>query len=164
MIRPDPRTLRQALGRFPTGVTVVSTRTDDGAKLGFTANSFSSVSLDPPLLLVCPGRRLSSFDAFRACRHFAVSVLAEDQEDLSTHFATYQGDRFATVPHDTDLHGVPVLTGAAARFSCRTAQVIPAGDHCVLIGEIIDMEDGELPGLGFAQGRYFRAAPHLERT
>ncbi|WP_238365704.1 flavin reductase family protein [Mesobacterium pallidum] len=157
MIRLDPRALRQALGRLPTGVTVVTTRAADGAPLGFTANSFSSVSLDPPMLLVCPGRRLSSFDAFVICRHFAVSALAGDQEDLSIHFATCPGDRFAGVAHRTDLNGVPILSGAAATFSCQTAQAIPAGDHCVLIGKIMDMTDGRMPALGFAHGRYFQS-------
>lgn len=151
----DPIDLRQAFGRFMTGVTVVTARAGDGAAVGFTANSFSSVSLDPPMLLVCPGRFLSSHDVFETCRHFAVSVLAEGQEEVSNTFAGFKGDRFARVEHRDDCHGVPVIGGAVAQFSCRTAQAIPAGDHSILIGEVVWMSDNGGRGLGYAEGRYF---------
>lgn len=151
----DPIDLRQAFGRFMTGVTVVTTRADDGAPVGFTANSFSSVSLAPPMLLVCPGRFLSSHDVFETCRHFAVSILAEGQEEVSNTFAGFKGDRFARVAHHEDCHGIPVIDGAVVLFSCRTAQVIPAGDHSILIGEVAQMSDTGGRGLGYAEGRYF---------
>ncbi|MCC5960125.1 MAG: flavin reductase family protein [Rhodobacteraceae bacterium] len=155
MTRIDPHALRHAFGSFMTGVTVVTTRAPDGTPVGFTANSFSSVSLDPPLLLVCPGKFLSCHDAFHAAGYFAVSVLAEGQEDVSNIFASHSGDRFARVAYDTDLHEVPLIRGAVARFSCTTWQTIPAGDHSILLGRIIALEHTGGAGLGYGGGRYF---------
>ena len=158
----DPRELRTAFGRFMTGVAVVTTRAPDGAPLGFTANSFSSVSLDPPLLLVCPGKFLSSHATFAACRHFAVNILAEGQEAVSNIFASFRGDRFARVSHHDDLHGIPVLDGVTARFSCVTHKVVDAGDHAILLGRVAAFEHNEAPGLGYVGGRYFSLG--LERA
>ena len=151
----DRGALRQAFGSFLTGVTVVTTRNGAGEPVGFTANSFASVSLDPPLLLVCPARSLSSFAAFARCSHFAVNVLAEGQEDVSNTFAGFKGDRFARVAWRSDGHGSALLEGAAAQFSCRTSQIIPAGDHVVLIGAVEQFAASEQRGLGFAAGSYF---------
>lgn len=155
MSRIDARELRSAFGAFITGVTVVTTRDADGSPVGFTANSFSSVSLEPPLLLVCPGRFLSSFEVFRNCSHFAVSVLAEGQEQVSNIFAGFKGDRFAQIPHEAGENGVPVISGAAASFSCTTEQVIPAGDHCILMGRVDRFSHSAKRGLGYSSGRYF---------
>ncbi|MGI9435396.1 MAG: flavin reductase family protein [Geminicoccaceae bacterium] len=149
------RPLRDAFGSFITGVTVVTTVDGSGQPLGFTANSFSSVSLDPPLLLVCPGRFLTSFSVFEACSAFAVSVLAEGQEDISNTFASFKGDRFREVAWSPDVHGVPVIDGAAAHFSCKTSKVIPAGDHVVLIGAVQDYACSDATGLGYVGGQYF---------
>lgn len=151
----DPRNLRDAFGRFMTGVTVVTTRGADGVPVGFTANSFSSVSLDPPLLLVCPGRFLSSFETFRTCDSFAVSVLAEGQQEVSNTFASFKGDRFARVAHSVDCHDIPVIDGAVAQFSCRTHQVVKAGDHVVLLGQVVAFDAQDRPGLGYLRGQYF---------
>lgn len=158
----DLRALRSAFGCFMTGVTVVTTRAPDGALCGFTANSFSSVSLDPPLLLVCPGRNLSTFKTFAECTHFAVNVLAEGQEDISNTFAGFKGDRFARVRHRPDGQGNPLIDGAAAQFSCATWQSLPAGDHQILIGEVKDFTHSDAPGLGYAGGQYFSLG--LERA
>lgn len=158
----DPRALRTAFGRFMTGVTVVTTRAPDGTLCGFTANSFSSVSLDPPLLLVCPGKFLSTFQSFADCSRFAVNVLAEGQEDVSNTFASFKGDRFAQVPHTIDAHGIPLIEGAIAQFSCTTWQSLPAGDHQILIGEVTEFTQTETPGLGYAGGQYFSLG--LERA
>lgn len=155
----NPRALRNAFGSFMTGVTVVTTRAHDGTPVGFTANSFASVSLDPPLLLVCPGKFLSCFEMFQNAEHFAVSVLAAGQEDISTTFASFKGDRFARVAHDPDLHGVPLIRGAAAQFSCRKWQAVPAGDHSVLLGRVIAFDHTGNPGLGYGGGRYFSMKP-----
>lgn len=151
----DPRALRTAFGRFMTGVTVITTCDTSGLPVGFTANSFTSVSLDPPLLLVCPGRFLSSFEVFTACSRFAVSILAEGQEDIANTFAGYKGDRFARVAHRLDDHGIPVIDGAIAHFSCTTHQVLPAGDHSILIGEVTGFTETDAPGLGYAGGQFF---------
>ncbi|MGH1483636.1 MAG: flavin reductase family protein [Geminicoccales bacterium] len=149
------RPLRDAFGSFITGVTVVTTVDGSGQPLGFTANSFSSVSLDPPMLLVCPGRFLTSFPVFSACSAFAVSILAEGQEDISNIFASFKGDRFADVAWSPDVHGIPVIDGAAAHFSCETAEAIAAGDHMVLIGAIRDYACSDAQGLGYVGGQYF---------
>ena len=158
----DPRALRSAFGRFMTGVTVVTTRDKNGNPLGFTANSFSSVSMDPPLLLVCPGKFLSSYATFAGCEHFAVNILAEGQEDVSNIFASFKGDRFAKVTHHDDLHGIPVLDGALARFSCSMHSFTEAGDHGILVGRIRDFEQHDGHGLGYASGQYFSLG--LERA
>lgn len=151
----DPRQLRNAFGSFLTGVTVVTAVDGDGKPYGFTANSFSSVSLDPPMLLVCPGRFLSSFPVFEQCQHFAVSILAEGQEAVSNTFAAFKGDRFAQVDWQPGPQGVPLIDGATAQFACKTAQVLPAGDHIILLGEVIQFAQSGARGLGYAAGRYF---------
>jgi flavin reductase (DIM6/NTAB) family NADH-FMN oxidoreductase RutF len=151
----DPRALRDAFGRFMTGVTVVTTCDAVGTSVGFTANSFASVSLDPPLVLVCPGRFLSSYTAFSACTHFGISILAEGQQEAASVFAGFKGDRFARIAHRFDEHGIPLIDGAIAQFSCRTHQIVPAGDHCILIGEVTGVAETDAPGLGYARGQFF---------
>jgi flavin reductase (DIM6/NTAB) family NADH-FMN oxidoreductase RutF len=158
----DPVLLRAAFGSFPTGVTVVTTRAADGTMLGFTANSFASVSLDPPLLLVCPGKTLTSAAAFQSCTRFAVSVLAEGQEDVANTFAGYPGDRFAKVNWTADASGMPLIDGAAAQFSCMSRNIVDAGDHVILIGEVDAFTHSGKRGLGFSAGRYFSLG--LERA
>ena len=158
----EAKALRDAFGSFPTGVTVVTTLDPSGNPVGFTANSFTSVSLDPPLLLVCPGKFLSSFEVFEKCSAFVVNILAEGQEDVSNTFAGYKGDRFAKVDWTPDARGVPVLAGTAAHFSCRTHEVIPAGDHAILIGAVDDMAHSDRRGLGYVSGGYFSLG--LERA
>ncbi|MEP3112094.1 flavin reductase family protein [Nisaea sp.] len=155
MTQFDPKALRQAFSVFPTGVTIVTARADDGTPVGFTANSFTSVSLDPPLLLVCPGRYLSSFPVFETCSRFAVNVLADGQEALSDTFARFGGDRFAQAAWTDDPDLPPVFHGVAAHFLCTTHQIIPAGDHVVLMGEVEAFERSERLGLGFAEQNYF---------
>lgn len=162
MTQIDPRALRNAFGGFLTGVTVVTAVRDDGTPVGFTANSFSSVSLDPPLLLVCPGKFLSSYDTFAKCTHFAVNILAEGQEAISNIFASFKGDRFAHLPHQIDAHGVPLIDGAVAQFSCSAEQIIPAGDHCILIGRVHEFTHNTGAGLGYVNGQYFSLG--LERA
>ena len=151
----DPTALREAFGQFPTGVTVVTAVAGDGTPVGFTANSFSSVSLDPPLLLVCPGRSMNCFSIFETCRNFAVNILAEGQQDISNTFAKEQGDRFSEIVWRQDPTGMPLIDGAAVQFSCTTHQVVDAGDHIILIGAIGTVVTSEHPSLGFVSGGYF---------
>ncbi len=151
----DHRALRRAFGSYPTGVTVVTTVTEDGTPLGFTANSFASVSLNPPLLLVCPARSLTSFPVFESCADFSVNILAEGQEDISNIFASFKGDRFSTIPWQPDAAGCPLIGGAAASFSCSTRGTMEAGDHVVLMGEVRDFAQSGERGLGYAAGAYF---------
>jgi len=138
-----------------TGVTVVTTVRPDGAPVGFTANSFTSVSLDPPMLLVCPGRHLSSFDVFQDATHFAVNILAEGQEAVSNLFATSVPDRFTQVGWAPDTHGNPLIEGRAAGFSCAASQRVQAGDHQILIGEVLGFDHADLRGLGYCNSGYF---------
>ncbi|MEM9355981.1 MAG: flavin reductase family protein [Pseudomonadota bacterium] len=151
----DLRDLRKAFGRFLTGVTIVTTLDGESNPVGFTANSFSSLSLEPPMLLVCPGRFLSSYAIFEGCNEFAVSILAEGQEDVSNIFAGYKGDRFARVDWQPNQSGIPLISGAAAHFSCETVKTVPAGDHMILIGQVTDYQSFGRRGLGYAEGQYF---------
>ena len=151
----DTRELRNAFGSFMTGVTVVTAVSESGEKVGFTANSFTSVSVDPALLLVCPGNNLSSFDIFNNCKHFAVNILAEDQQDISNTFASAKGDRFEGIGWHSDENGCPIIDGTVAYFSCTTYSNIPAGDHILLVGQISDFKSNEKLGLGYAKGGYF---------
>ena len=151
----DPRELRNAFGSFMTGVTVVTAVSKSGERVGFTANSFTSVSMDPPLLLVCPANKLSSFDVFDQCEHFAVSILAEEQQHASNTFAGSSGDRFSDVAWTADEFGTPLIDGAVTHFSCSTFQKVPAGDHLLLVGQVEAFKTTEKQGLGYARGGYF---------
>ncbi|MCB1620242.1 MAG: flavin reductase family protein [Thiothrix sp.] len=163
MTRPDPNSnLRQAFGAFMTGVTVVTTRTGGGLPIGFTANSFTSVSLDPPLLLVCLSLNMHSLPAFLECEHFAVSILSEQQQDISNRFASYMGDRFAGTRWQADSFGMPLIEAATAWFSCSIHQRMEAGDHLILIGQVENFATNEVPGLGYSNQGYFSLG--LERS
>ena len=150
----DQRHLRQALGRFATGVTVIATRTVEGKLEGLTANSFSAVSLDPPLVLWSLRRNAPSLDSFLNSGYFAVSVLAANQSDLSRHFATPAEDKFATAAHAAGLGGCPVLQDALASFECSTEHTVVGGDHIIFIGRVhrATYRDGE--PLIFSAGQY----------
>lgn len=151
----DPKELRNAFGKFMTGVTVVTTVDSSGSPIGFTANSFSSVSLDPPLLLVCPAKSLSSFDIFSNCSHFHVSVLADNQEPISNIFASNHEDRFSDVEWTPDENGCPKIDNALASFSCSREQSIEAGDHIIMLGKVTNYASTEGQGLGYGEGGYF---------
>lgn len=154
----DPRLLRDAFGAFLTGVTVVTTHNEAGQPLGFTANSFTSVSLDPPLLLVCLAKTSRNFAAMTTATGFAVNVLSEGQKDVSNTFARPVEDRFAAVDWRAGPHGSPVFAGAAAWFDCAMHQIVDAGDHVILIGRVEAFENSGLTGLGYARGGYFSPA------
>ncbi|MGG1949247.1 flavin reductase family protein [Trinickia sp. NRRL B-1857] len=150
----DIAEFRRALGAFVTGVTVVTTIQPDGSPRGFTANSFTSVSLDPPLILVCIARTASSYEVFSQTRHFAISVLAEDQKAVSGVFASKAADKFTQVAWHTRLTGAPVMDGAAASFDCVTHEVVDAGDHIILIGRVVDFLHTASSPLGYCRGAY----------
>ncbi|SIT37318.1 Nitrilotriacetate monooxygenase component B [Paraburkholderia ribeironis] len=145
---------RRALGAFVTGVTVVTTIQPDGSPRGFTANSFTSVSLDPALILVCIARTASSHPVFSQTQRFAVSVLAEDQRSVSGVFASKSADKFAQVAWHARRTGSPVMDGAAASFDCETHQVVDAGDHIILIGRVVDFTHSSATPLGYCRGAY----------
>lgn len=150
----DPRALRNAFGTFMTGVTVVTANDANGAPLGFTANSFTSVSLDPPLVLVCVANTSRNFDALIKATGFAVNILAENQIEVSNTFARPVEDRFATVGWRKAPNGAPVLDDVTAWFDCSMHKTVDAGDHTILIGQVKDFATTAIPGLGYARGAY----------
>lgn len=152
----DSRQLRNALGRFPTGVTVITTG-GDGKREGLTANSFSALSLDPPLVLWSIVRKSASLPGFLAGSHFAINVLAADQPDVSHRFATPRSDKFEGLAVETGLGGCPLLPGTLASFECETQQTIEGGDHVLFVGRVhrIRYRDGD--PLIFSGGRYCTA-------
>ena len=133
----DARTLRDALGCFATGVTVVTTMNEEGQPVGLTANSFTSVSLDPPLLLVCIAKTASSLSALETAGNFAVNVLHIGQQPISNLFARPGEDRFAQTPWSRGHNDAPLLSGALANFECRRHALHEGGDHVILVGEVV---------------------------
>lgn len=127
---------RAALGMFATGVTVVTARTADGALVGLTANSFNSVSLNPPLVLWSLSRAAASLPAFSTGSHYAINILAADQQELAKRFAAKNVDRFADVQFTLGVAGAPLLTGAAATFECFNRSRYFEGDHVIFVGEV----------------------------
>lgn len=155
----DPRALRSALGTFATGITIVTTRDAQGRDWGLTVNSFNSVSLEPPLVLWSLGKRNeATLTAFRDAGHFAVHVLAADQEALSNLFASPNADRFSAQEITRGAGDVPLLPGCLAVFQCRTATVHAGGDHEIFIGEVLDFSSREGAPLLYHGGRYARLA------
>lgn len=146
--------LRQALGHFATGVTVMTTRTPGGEPIGVTVNSFNSVSLDPPLVLWSLARKAYSCPAFDREGHFAVHVLAADQHHLSTRFAQAGHDKFAGLTLAEGVAGVPLLADCAAVFQCQTVARHEGGDHVILLGKVLTYQCAERPPLLFHRGRY----------
>ncbi len=154
----DPRQLRRALGSFATGVTIVTTHAS-GQDIGLTANSFNSVSLNPPMVLWSLARDSLSLPAFMQCTHFAVHVLAAPQEPLSARFAARGGDKFAGLQTSRGVGEAPLLSGCAARFQCRTAYRYEGGDHVIFVGEVLAFDQSEQPPLLFHAGGYAVAGP-----
>ena len=150
----DTRQLRHALGRFPTGVTVITTRAPDGKREGLTANSFSALSLDPPLVLWSIGRKSASLPAFLASAHFAIHVLPADKWNLSHHFATPNRDKFDGLEFQDGLCDSPLLPGVLARFECETHATSDGGDHILFIGRVRRMSFGDGQPLIFSAGHY----------
>ena len=153
----DPRTLRDALGCFATGVTVVTCLGPDGAPAGLTVNSFTSVSLDPPLLLVCLNKKAVSADPLIAASHFAVNVLQTGQQPASIRFSTRDQDRFGTTPWACGEAGAPILEDSLGVFECERFAVYDGGDHHMLVGRVIKASfDAAVDPLLYFRGRYRR--------
>lgn len=154
----NPRALRNAFGTFMTGVTVVTSYDDTGNPLGFTANSFASVSLDPPLVSVCLANTSSNYESFAKTQKLGINILAEDQIEVSNTFARPIQDRFAAVGWKNGPHGSPILDGVSAWFDCKMHKTVDAGDHLILIGEVKAFDHNVTPGLGYARGAYVAPA------
>jgi flavin reductase (DIM6/NTAB) family NADH-FMN oxidoreductase RutF/DNA-binding MarR family transcriptional regulator len=148
------RRFRSALGAFATGVTIVTTRDGRGRDIGLTANSFNSVSLDPPMVLWSLAKSARSLPAFLAASHFAVHVLAADQEELSLRFATRGSAKFSGLDLERSASQVPLLRGCSARFQCRTAFRHEGGDHVIFVGAVEAFDQSDRPPLVFHGGRY----------
>lgn len=152
--RFDSRELRSAFGSFMTGVTIVTTAGIDGQPRGFTANSFTSVSLEPPLLLICVGKSAASMDVFRQARGFAVNILSEAQKEASVLFASKRPDKFEAAGWRPGPFGNPLIEGSAAWFDCARYRVIDAGDHIILMGHVEAFSYTDANPLGYARGHY----------
>lgn len=150
----DVDEFKRAAGSFATGVTVVTARTDAGKRFGFTANSFTSVSLRPPLVLLCLDRRAPSLLGFTGGVAFAVNVLAADQEDVSRHFARHAEDKFAGVTWRPGASGAPLLDGCLATIECRLEHSFYGGDHVILVGRVLDVAVSDGEPLIFHRSRY----------
>ncbi len=150
----NTRKLRSALGAFATGVTVVTARCPEGRTAGLTINSFSSLSLDPPLVLWCLANTAPSRSVFLNASHFAIHVLADDQAHLSKRFSTSLADKFAGLELTRALGGAPAFGGVAALFECERHHTYSGGDHIIFIGQIERYHHSERPPLVFHSGRY----------
>jgi flavin reductase (DIM6/NTAB) family NADH-FMN oxidoreductase RutF len=150
---PDTaRAFRDALGRFATGVTVVTALTDEGP-VGITANSFASVSLDPPLVLWSPARASSRFPVFAAAEHFAIHVMGREHRDLAAHFVRHGRD-FSGIATEPGPGDVPLLADCLARFACRTEARHDAGDHLIVVGRVLEAASRDGAPLVFCHGGY----------
>ena len=148
------RELRTALGQFATGVTVIATRAPDGRLVGVTANSFGALSLQPPLVVWALRTTSANLAAFIAAGRFVVSVLAEEQVDVSRTFATHSDNKFEGVSYALNQHDMPLLHGACAWFECKTVSHQTAGDHCLFIAEIENYSATDVTPLVFHAGHY----------
>lgn len=154
-----PAELRQAFGSFATGVTVVTTRNADGKLVGLTANSFSAVSLSPPLLLWCISMSTPSFTAFRDCSHYAINILGAEQTDISNRFANSSPDKFANLDYGFGPAGSPLIAGCIASFECRNEIQYPGGDHLILVGYVEHYQVSPGAPLLFHGSRYAGLQP-----
>jgi flavin reductase (DIM6/NTAB) family NADH-FMN oxidoreductase RutF len=157
--RVDPATMRQTMGRFATGVAVITTFTD-GAPHGMTVNSLTSVSLEPPLLLVCLDHGARSAEAVVAAGRFVVNVLSKRQQAVALRFAEKGSDHFAGLELEYGEHAVPVVPNALAHLECDVDRVVEAGDHVIVLGAVLDVCAREGDPLGFYGGRFSDVVQH----
>jgi len=155
----EPADFRRALAQFASGVTAVTTRDGSGRPLGLTVTAFSSVSLEPPLVLICVDERSETHAGFRDSGLFGVSVLAEGQEEISRRFAGSGPAKFETTELVAGSTGVPLVAGALAYLECRVVAAHAAGDHTIYVGEIVVLTAREGRPLVYNQGRYRRLEP-----
>ncbi len=152
----DSREFRNALGQFATGVCLVTVADAESGDLAMTVNSFASVSLEPPLVLWSIQNSAHYLRAFTECEHFAVSVLHADQQELCGHYARRDNHPINPAHFDRDGHGVPVLKGALATFSCRRWNLYDGGDHQIIVGEVAEFTRQAGDALAFAAGQFSR--------
>lgn len=155
----DGRELRNAMGLFATGVTVITTKDASGKPFGLTANAFSSLSLEPPMLLICVDKTVDCYACFDESGVFAVNVLSAAQEELSTRFATKGIEKFDGIAYHAGELGVALLDGALAHFECTIAHAYAGGDHTIYVGHIQKLSTSSGLPLLFFQGKYRALAP-----
>lgn len=158
----DGREFRNALGRFATGVAVVTTCDSEERRLGLTVSSFNAVSMEPPLVLWSLDRGSSTLPAFEAASHFAVNVLGAEQMALSNRFASREEDKFRDLDCSEGAGGIPLLPDCVACFQCRTVHRYDGGDHVIFVGEVETFERRPGTALLFHDGNYCVAATHPE--
>ena len=146
--------LRRVMGHFATGVTVITTRSGDGQPYGLTANAFSSVSLEPPLLLVCVDKKAESYPYFEQSKVFTVNILSDHQEAISRRFAVSGGAKFEGVAYHMGANGAPILEGSLAYMECTLYASYEGGDHTIYLGEVQQAETVEHKPLLFYRGGY----------
>ena len=151
----DIGSYRQVLGSFMTGVTVITTVDLEGRQRGITANSFTSVSLDPPLVLFCVDYRAASYETFQNAEGFVIHVLSSEQQDLAKTFASKSETKFEGLETDTGFGGSPILRDVHGWLECRLSETVIAGDHAIIIGEVLRYSSEPARPLGFYQGRFF---------
>lgn len=157
----DKKHFRRALGQFPTGITIITACDKTGRLAGMTANSFHSVSLNPPLIAWCIDKSSYGMPIYEQAEHFAVNILGKDQTELSLHFASRQEDKFADINYHKGAGGSPLLENCAAQFECKTSQMIDAGDHVVMMGEVLDYRyDEMITPLVFSRGAFAATMQH----
>jgi flavin reductase (DIM6/NTAB) family NADH-FMN oxidoreductase RutF len=156
----DSKAFRRALGNFATGVTIMTAQNSKGEKVGVTANSFNSVSLDPPLILWSIDKRSSSYAVFEEATHFAVNILAADQIELSNKFARSKDDKYADVVFDLGEGNTPLLNECSAVFECERHSILEGGDHWIILGRVVNFQDNGRSPLLYHQGAYSSVLPH----
>ena len=150
----DPKAFRNVLGHFTTGVTIITTRAADGQPVGITANSFNSVSLNPPMVLWSLAKNSRSLSAFTESKHWGVHILSAQQEQLSNRFAKSGQDKFSELDTQNGIGDVPLFDGCCARLQCKTAFQYEGGDHLIFVGEVLDFDHADEPPLVFHAGKY----------
>jgi flavin reductase (DIM6/NTAB) family NADH-FMN oxidoreductase RutF len=150
----DPTELRKVMGYFATGVTIITTRDQTGNPYGLTANAVTSLSLTPPLLLICVDRKAETFPHFFDSKIFVLNILSQDQEALSRRFATTGGDKFTGVPCHPGRLGTLILEDTLGHIECRIIETLEGGDHVIHIGEVQHAESREGRPLIFFRGKY----------
>jgi len=160
----DSMEFRRALGTFTTGVTIITARSAGGEPVGVTANSFSSVSLEPPLVLWSLAKTANSLPVFQGAEYFAIHILAAEQQDLSNRFASRGEDKFANLEVEEGLGQTPLLNGCSTRMQCKTVYQYEGGDHIIFVGEVVDLDSTGVPPLVFQAGKYALAARKADET
>ena len=150
----DRNELRRVMGHFATGVTIITTVSKSGQLFGLTANAFTSVSLDPPLLLISVDKKAESYPCFEESKVFTVNILSDSQEALSRKFAVSGGNKFEGVAYHMGANGVPIILGTVGYIECRVYATYDGGDHSIYLGEILEAEASEGKPLMFFRGGY----------